>query len=141
MTPQPNDKDRLPSRPTSPISSLNNDLISGPNVLASALQKKMARKRKHNAPEPEAIPATPVVDGLDGDGPRMTGSMVTHLSDDVITRMKNIEMIQLGGHRIRPWYFAPYPQELVSLPCIFICEFCLKYTKSECSLKRHSVSF
>lgn len=41
--------------------------------------------------------------------PRQSGSMVMH-HDDVVTRMKNIEMIELGKHRIKPWYFAPYPQ-------------------------------
>jgi hypothetical protein len=41
--------------------------------------------------------------------PRSTGSMVAH-HDDVVTRMKNIEMIELGRHRICPWYFSPYPQ-------------------------------
>lgn len=41
--------------------------------------------------------------------PRQSGSMVTH-HDDVVTRMKNVEMIELGKHRINPWYFAPYPQ-------------------------------
>ncbi|XP_042900814.1 histone acetyltransferase KAT5 isoform X4 [Parasteatoda tepidariorum] len=68
--------------------------------------------------------------------PRTTGSLVAH-HDDLITRMKNIEMIELGGHMIRPWYFSPYPQELVSLPCIYLCEFCLKYMKSRGCLKRH----
>lgn len=41
--------------------------------------------------------------------PRQSGSMVMH-HDDVVTRMKNIEMIELGRYRIKPWYFAPYPQ-------------------------------
>jgi len=30
--------------------------------------------------------------------------------DDVVTRMKNVEMIELGLNRISPWYFSPYPQ-------------------------------
>lgn len=92
--------------------------------------------------------------------PRQSGSMVTH-HDDVVTRMKNIEMIELGKHRIKPWYFAPYPQvkshiiillvvflgfitrmrfnfqELCTEPCIYICEFCLKYRKSRKCLERH----
>ncbi|RCN44895.1 hypothetical protein ANCCAN_09091 [Ancylostoma caninum] len=46
-------------------------------------------------------------------------------------------MIELGRHRIQPWYFAPYPQQLVHLPCIYICEFCLKYVKSQTCLKTH----
>ena len=41
--------------------------------------------------------------------PRQTGSMVSH-HDDIVTRMKNVEMIELGIYRIKPWYFSPYPQ-------------------------------
>lgn len=62
--------------------------------------------------------------------------MVTH-HDDIVTRMKNVEMIELGKHRINPWYFAPYPQEMCSEACIYICEFCLKYRKSRKCLERH----
>lgn len=65
----------------------------------------------------ESSPATmPVTTNEEGsqDGkngtPRQSGSMVTIHQDDVVTRMKNIEMIELGKHRIKPWYFSPYPQ-------------------------------
>ncbi|XP_065661680.1 histone acetyltransferase KAT5 isoform X4 [Hydra vulgaris] len=67
---------------------------------------------------------------------RSGGSMTVH-HDDVITRVKNVEMIEVGKHRIKPWYFAPYPIELTRLPCIYICEFCLKYMKSLTCLRRH----
>ena len=70
--------------------------------------------------------------------PRMTGILAAPgTGDDIITRMKNIELIELGRHRIKPWYFSPYPQELVTLPCIYLCEFCLKYVKSRTCLQRH----
>ncbi|XP_033735590.1 histone acetyltransferase KAT5-like [Pecten maximus] len=68
--------------------------------------------------------------------PRQTGSMVAH-HDDIITRMKNIDLIELGKYRIKPWYFSPYPQELAGTPIVFICEFCLKYVKSNKCLERH----
>jgi len=42
--------------------------------------------------------------------PPRTGSMMPAHTDDVVTRMKNVEMIELGRHRIKPWYFSPYPQ-------------------------------
>lgn len=72
--------------------------------------------------------------------PRMTGSLVSDRShDDIITRMKNIECIELGRHRLKPWYFSPYPQELTSLPILYLCEFCLKYLKSLKCLQRHLV--
>ncbi|XP_017850955.1 histone acetyltransferase Tip60 [Drosophila busckii] len=94
------------------------------------------------------MPTTPVVVPLTAAGhedgsqdgkiatPRQSGSMVTH-QDDVVTRMKNVEMIELGRHRIKPWYFSPYPQELCQENCIYICEFCLKYCKSRKCLERH----
>lgn len=69
--------------------------------------------------------------------PRQTGSLATSHSDLQATRIKNIEMIELGKHRIKPWYFSPYPQELVSLPCIYLCEYCLKFVKSRRCLQRH----
>ena len=70
--------------------------------------------------------------------PRQTGSLAAPGSiDDVVTRMKNIELIELGKHRIQPWYFSPYPQELVGLHCIFLCEYCLKFVKSRQCLERH----
>uniref|UniRef100_A0A3Q3F651 Histone acetyltransferase KAT5 n=1 Tax=Labrus bergylta TaxID=56723 RepID=A0A3Q3F651_9LABR len=70
--------------------------------------------------------------------PRMTGSLVSDRShDDIVTRMKNIECIELGRHRLKPWYFSPYPQELTTLPILYLCEFCLKYLKSLKCLQRH----
>ena len=101
--------------------------------------------------------------------PRQTGSMVAH-HDDIVTRMKNIELIEIGKYRVVPWYFSPYPQvsdpiltstipvvsclcvfryhlrylhllqEITDLKVIFICEFCLKYVKSRKCLERHLVT-
>jgi hypothetical protein len=57
--------------------------------------------------EPDSMPGTPAPGT-----PRTTGSLLAHSNDDVVTRMKNIEMIELGRTRIKPWYFSPYPQVL-----------------------------
>ena len=70
-------------------------------------------------------------------GPRPTGSMVPVVHEDVVTRIKNIQMIYLGRHLIEPWYFSPYPQELSSVDIVYICEYCLKYMKSMKCLERH----
>ena len=59
------------------------------------------------------------LDGLPA-APRQTGSMVAH-HDDAVTRMKNIELIELGKYRIKPWYFAPYPQVCLSTMDAPIC--------------------
>ncbi|XP_055715274.1 histone acetyltransferase Tip60 [Phlebotomus papatasi] len=132
------------SRPVSPVTP-SSELVNGSAVLAAALQKKMNRKRKLSTVAQLNIPlqTTPSVDveensqeGSQQQTPRQSGSLVAH-HDDVVTRMKNVEMIELGIHRIKPWYFAPYPQELCQMSCIYICEFCLKYRKSKKCLERH----
>jgi histone acetyltransferase HTATIP len=61
-------------------------------------------------------------------------------SEDVLTRIRNVELIELGRNIIQPWYFSPYPKELTQLSCIYLCEFCLTYTKSRSALARHVVS-
>jgi len=154
-----------PSSPPTPASSTFDNVVTGTNVLAAALQKKNARKRRGGpgggslsmsrdaSLDEEVTPATPG-GSLTGDlvsipntpitpnvpsTPRMTGSLAVpgHGTDDIITRMKNIELVELGRHKFKPWYFSPYPQELVCLPCIFLCEYCLKYVKSRTCLERH----
>ncbi|XP_053206407.1 histone acetyltransferase KAT5-like [Panonychus citri] len=69
--------------------------------------------------------------------PRTNGSLSSHNPDDILTRIRNIDLIEIGQHRIKPWYFSPYPQRLTSLPCIYLCEYCLKYVKSRTCLIRH----
>ncbi|CAI5798041.1 histone acetyltransferase KAT5 isoform X1 [Podarcis lilfordi] len=96
-----------------------------------------------NLPPPPGFCEQDSQDSSDGipSAPRMTGSLVSDRShDDIITRMKNIECIELGRHRLKPWYFSPYPQELTTLPVLYLCEFCLKYVKSLKCLQRHLVS-
>merc|ERR1712156_894965 len=145
-----------PSRPSTPPGILESTGADA-GLVAAALKKSNARKKRGGVvggslpsvgvdlEDPQDIivkdeepsgaliptPATPTT-------PRQTGSLAAPGSmDDVVTRMKNIELIELGKHRIRPWYFSPYPQELIHLPCIYLCEYCLKFVKSRQCLERH----
>lgn len=45
--------------------------------------------------------------------------------------------IDFGRWEIQTWYSSPFPQEYARLPKLFLCEFCLKYTKSRAVLERH----
>ncbi|XP_076024420.1 histone acetyltransferase KAT5b isoform X2 [Genypterus blacodes] len=104
---------------------------------------KVLQYNNNNTPPSATVYLPPPEDSQDSsDGiptaPRMTGSLVSDRShDDIVTRMKNIECIELGRHRLKPWYFSPYPQELTALPILYLCEFCLKYLKSLKCLQRH----
>ncbi|XP_030217010.1 histone acetyltransferase KAT5b isoform X1 [Gadus morhua] len=96
-----------------------------------------ASPRCANVFQPQAEDSQDSSDGVPT-APRMTGSLVSDRShDDIVTRMKNIDCIELGRHRLKPWYFSPYPQELTALPILYLCEFCLKYLKSLKCLQRH----
>ncbi|XP_071388494.1 histone acetyltransferase KAT5b [Centroberyx affinis] len=104
---------------------------------------EMIKVLQYNNPRSATVYLPPQEDSQDSsDGipsaPRMTGSLVSDRShDDIVTRMKNIDCIELGRHRLKPWYFSPYPQELTALPILYLCEFCLKYLKSLKCLQRH----
>ncbi|XP_070622832.1 histone acetyltransferase KAT5 isoform X1 [Erythrolamprus reginae] len=102
-----------------------------------AVAAQPGRKRKSNCLGTDEQDSQDSSDGIPS-APRMTGSLVSDRShDDIVTRMKNIECIELGRHRLKPWYFSPYPQELTALPVVYLCEFCLKYVKSLKCLQRH----
>jgi hypothetical protein len=38
------------------------------------------------------------------------------------------------------WYVAPYPEEYSQYSTLYICEFCMKYMKTEYIAGRHKVS-
>lgn len=118
----------LSSKNLLPTSTANN---VAKNDLSALLPKEI-NLQTTNGPNVQAGGSGAVI------SPRSTGSLSTHNPDDLVTRIKNIEMIELGRHRIKPWYFSPYPQELTHLPCIYLCEFCLKYTKSRHCLAVHA---
>uniref|UniRef100_A0A182M5L7 histone acetyltransferase n=1 Tax=Anopheles culicifacies TaxID=139723 RepID=A0A182M5L7_9DIPT len=47
------------------------------------------------------------------------------------------EAIRLGRHVIDTWYSSPFPQEYAKLKVLYMCEFCLKYMKTNDELDRH----
>jgi histone acetyltransferase MYST1 len=56
-----------------------------------------------------------------------------------VTKVKNIQCIELGKYEIETWYFSPYPDEYCGEDKLFICEYCLKYMKKKKTLERHSL--
>ncbi|KAI9137749.1 acyl-CoA N-acyltransferase [Paraphysoderma sedebokerense] len=66
---------------------------------------------------------------------RTSGSMTQCVSE--ISRVKNLNKIQMGKNLVETWYFSPYPVEFAHLPIIYVCEFCLLYFASERQHERH----
>jgi hypothetical protein len=54
-----------------------------------------------------------------------------------ITKVKNIQTIEIGKFEVDTWYFSPYPEEFANCQKLYMCEFCLKYMKKRKTLQRH----
>jgi histone acetyltransferase MYST1 len=54
-----------------------------------------------------------------------------------ITKVKNIQRVELGRYEIETWYFSPYPEDYSQLDKLYICEFCLKYMREPSTMVRH----
>ncbi|XP_077412503.1 histone acetyltransferase KAT7-like isoform X2 [Vanacampus margaritifer] len=48
-----------------------------------------------------------------------------------------IKIIVFGRYELDTWYHSPYPEEYARLGRLYMCEFCLKYMKSQTILRRH----
>ncbi|CDW56663.1 histone acetyltransferase KAT5 [Trichuris trichiura] len=94
--------------------------------------KGVTRKEKIQAQEGEENNDNP-----DSPIPGGNGSLRRVNNDDKVTRVRNIEEVELGRYRIRPWYFSPYPEDFTLLPRVYLCEFCLKYLRSDTTLRNH----
>ncbi|KAF2728973.1 hypothetical protein EJ04DRAFT_516270 [Polyplosphaeria fusca] len=66
---------------------------------------------------------------------RTSGSMTQNQTE--ISRVRNLDKIQMGKFEIEPWYFSPYPTEFVDSDMVYICEFCLGYYGDVTPFERH----
>lgn len=94
----------------------------------------------------DETPDTPTEEGAPGGGGsfsksreieklRTQGSMTQSHSE--VSRVKNLDRIQIGKHLVEAWYFSPYPVEYAHTPILYVCEFCLGFWASEKQLERH----
>lgn len=51
---------------------------------------------------------------------------------------KGTKYISMGKFCMEVWYQSPYPEDAARLPKLYICEFCLRYQKSDVGMKRHA---
>ncbi|KAF2750498.1 histone acetyltransferase ESA1 [Sporormia fimetaria CBS 119925] len=66
---------------------------------------------------------------------RTGGSMTQNQTE--ISRVRNLEKIQMGKFEVEPWYFSPYPIDFVDSEMVYICEFCLCYFGDVTPFERH----
>nr|XP_046270506.1 histone acetyltransferase KAT7-like isoform X3 [Scatophagus argus] len=59
------------------------------------------------------------------------------LAGQVSENSNMIKTIIFGRYELDTWYHSPYPEEYARLGRLYMCEFCLKYMKSQTILRRH----
>ncbi|GAM27184.1 hypothetical protein SAMD00019534_103590 [Acytostelium subglobosum LB1] len=122
-------------------------------------ESRMDFSRIENEPKAPAVPLAEIQSG-DGQSRKVTRQIkrkfdeMNHIQKGVdddtklsaiekeheeITKVKNINVIELGRYEIDTWYFAPYPEEFAKCEKLFLCEFCLKYMKKKKTLNRHKL--
>ena len=53
------------------------------------------------------------------------------------TKIKTVQFIEIGQHRVETWYFSPFPKEY-HCETLYICEYCLHFFVYKNELIRHS---
>uniref|UniRef100_A0A8C1X0J9 histone acetyltransferase n=1 Tax=Cyprinus carpio TaxID=7962 RepID=A0A8C1X0J9_CYPCA len=147
--------DPLTSTPTlttlPPINKKTKGLIDGlskfftPSPLGRRLRSETSgssnqhRQRKRGYRKCHASMTTP------GKNRTILGILIWFLTCDLFQKQKtggdqgqSPPLIEFGQYEIQTWYSSPYPPEYSRLPKLYLCEFCLKYVKSQDILQRHS---
>ncbi|GAA5945795.1 hypothetical protein JCM1841_001168 [Sporobolomyces salmonicolor] len=103
------------------------DMVDGQTGADSATQPELAGDDDSNLP---TFSKSREIEKL-----RTQGSMTQ--SNSEVSRVKNLDRIQIGKHLVEAWYFSPYPVEYAHTPILYICEFCLGFFASEKQIERH----
>jgi GNAT superfamily N-acetyltransferase len=98
---------------------------------STADDRKLTRNHKRRHDEINHI--------QDGHGDDEENKTAAEKEHEEITKVKNINTIELGKFEIDTWYFSPYPEEFAKCSKLYICEFCLKYMKKKKTLNRHKL--
>lgn len=64
---------------------------------------------------------------------------VTAATLPCMTEIPKITQIAFNHYLIDTWFVAPYPEEYSQNPTLYICEFCMKYMKSQYISDRHQL--
>ncbi|KAL1916663.1 uncharacterized protein VTP21DRAFT_5367 [Calcarisporiella thermophila] len=114
--------------------SMESEKPSGPDAEAKGAEDDdedmLDLDAPYNTNQPKTLSKEQEIEKL-----RTSGSMTQSVHE--ISRVKNLNRIQIGRHEVEAWYFSPYPQEFAHADTIYVCEFCLLYFLSLKQVTRH----
>ena len=75
---------------------------------------------------------------LDEKGEKVERLHALERESEEITKVKNINQVNLGKYNMNAWYYSPYPDHICEgCEVLYVCEFCLKYMRTRKALVRH----
>ncbi len=89
-------------------------------------KKKDSKKRRTSA-------ASGSVDGEKAS----TEKSIEEKEHEEATKVKNIQTVVIGCWAIDAWYYSPFPPEYSGYSTLYLCEFCLKFMRTQDALQRH----
>lgn len=67
-------------------------------------------------------------------------SKTSILQHEELTKVKNVNFVQLGKYKMECWYFCPFPDDYLDsdglADCLFFCEFTFRFFKSLVEIQR-----
>ncbi|KAL1920124.1 uncharacterized protein VTP21DRAFT_1270 [Calcarisporiella thermophila] len=106
------------------------------SVTASQINDAPSEKSDRKTREGRKMQASEVVT----ENPSLSSVARGHKNSQAsAVQVRNIEAIVLGQYEISTWYYSPYPDEYGEVSRLYICEFCLKYMKTQETYANHLV--
>jgi len=101
-------------------------------------QDKSAQKRQLMKRSRSDLEGQHTGGGLDEKSEKLAKLHALEREAEEITKVKNVNVVNLGKYNMNAWYYSPYPDETTAgAEYIHVCEYCLKYMKSRKTLCRH----
>ena len=120
--------------PASRVGRLDGAIARAPSVkLSEGSDQKMTRRLKRQFEEINHV--SPAVEDL----PPIDQHLEKEHQEK--TKVKNIQVVELGRYEIDTWYFSPYPEPYASCEKLYICEYTLKYFRKKRTLLRHMAKY
>lgn len=102
------------------------------------ISNKMSEENRHDEKEPNL---SGIVSDYDLQLFRDAQALASENIENELKQLPcqgSVKFLVMGKHIMEVWYQSVYPEDVQRLPKLWLCEFCLRYQKSEVGMKRHA---
>lgn len=121
----------VPGTPSAavPSGSMNGGMNGGGDLHPLSSARRLTRREKRKYGD--------LADGDNGTIGIDPADIALEKEHEEKTKVRNIDVIELGKYEVDTWYYSPYPENVKGVSRMYICEFCLKYMRKSKTLEKH----